>query len=118
MKKLLILEELMQFCAALFLINLLPLYFPWWLWLLLFFAPDISMLGYVFGPKTGAIAYNLFHHKATSLVLAIAGYFLKADLLMITGLIFYAHSCFDRCFGYGMKYYDDFKNTHLGRIGR
>jgi hypothetical protein len=32
--------------------------YPWWLLLLLALAPDLSMLGYVAGPRVGAIAYT------------------------------------------------------------
>jgi hypothetical protein len=28
------------------------------------------------------------------------------------------HSSFDRVLGYGLKYDDDFKHTHLGWIGK
>ena len=31
---------------------------PWWLYAVLFFAPDLSFLGYLAGPKIGAIVYN------------------------------------------------------------
>jgi len=30
----------------------------WWLFALLILAPDLSMLGYLAGPRAGAIAYN------------------------------------------------------------
>ena len=30
----------------------------WWLFAILFLAPDISFLGYLGGPRIGAIAYN------------------------------------------------------------
>ncbi|HUP13711.1 MAG TPA: DUF4260 family protein, partial [Niastella sp.] len=63
MKQLLLAEE-----AAQLLLGILALYFQslhvsWWLWPLLILAPDISMLGYMAGTKTGAFTYNLFHHK-------------------------------------------------------
>jgi hypothetical protein len=34
------------------------------------------------------------------------------------GLIFLAHSSFDRAAGYGLKYFDGFNHTHLGYIGK
>jgi hypothetical protein len=34
------------------------------------------------------------------------------------GLIFMAHSCFDRVAGYGLKYFDSFDHTHLGWVGK
>ena len=36
-----------------------------WIWFLaLFLAPDLSMLGYVFGPRVGATTYNAGHMYA------------------------------------------------------
>ncbi len=33
----------------------------WLLFVVLFLVPDLSMLGYLSGPRTGAVSYNLFH---------------------------------------------------------
>lgn len=33
----------------------------WWLFAVLILAPDLSMLGYLGGPRLGAIAYNALH---------------------------------------------------------
>ena len=33
-------------------------------------------------------------------------------------IIWFAHVGLDRAVGYGLKYASDFKDTHLGRIGR
>ena len=38
--------------------------------------------------------------------------------LEIAGIILLAHSAFDRMLGYGLKYSDSFKNSHLGKIGK
>lgn len=92
--------------------------YSWWWYFGLFFAPDISMLGYLINPKIGAFTYNLFHHFTVGIIIALIGfYFFNTTLLMI-GSILIAHSAFDRILGYGLKYPDDFKNTHLGRIGK
>lgn len=32
--------------------------------------------------------------------------------------ILFGHSAMDRIFGYGLKFNDNFKNTHLGWIGK
>ena len=33
-----------------------------WIWFwVLFLAPDLSMIGYVFGPRVGAVTYNAGH---------------------------------------------------------
>lgn len=87
-----------------------------WLWILLFFTPDIGMLGYLVNTKVGAVIYNLFHHKGIALSLATTGYFLNNDILTAIGILLFAHSSFDRIWGYGLKYEDSFKNTHLGSL--
>jgi hypothetical protein len=117
MKYLLKLEEAAMFALSVYLLSLLPVDFPWWLWVLLFFSPDIGMLGYLFNPATGAITYNLFHHKGIAVALWLYGLYSGDVNFQLLGLIFFGHSSFDRILGYGLKYSDDFKNTHLGRIG-
>lgn len=86
----------------------------WYWWLLLFFSPDISMLGYLGGNKIGAFMYNLFHHKGVACVLIGAGIGLEKDIVVLTGLLLIAHSAFDRMMGYGLKMNEGFKHTHLG----
>ncbi|MCY7293028.1 MAG: DUF4260 domain-containing protein [Ferruginibacter sp.] len=36
------------------------------------------------------------------------------DYLLFAGLLFLAHSSFDRILGYGLKYPDNFKHTNVG----
>ncbi len=92
--------------------------FEWWLYVLLFFLPDLSMLGYLLGPKPGAILYNLFHHYSTGIFIALAGTFLHEDKLLLCGLVLIGHAAFDRILGYGLKYLTGFKFTHLGIINK
>ncbi len=89
----------------------------WWMYLLLVLGPDISMLGYFGGNKTGAFCYNLFHHKGVAIVLIVLGWYLKDNTIMIAGIILFGHSSMDRIFGYGLKTNQGFKFTHLGTIG-
>ncbi|MBP7239912.1 MAG: DUF4260 domain-containing protein [Saprospiraceae bacterium] len=84
----------------------------------LFFAPDLAFVLYLISPKAGSMAYNTTHHKGLIAVLIVTGFLLPNDLLLKVGLIFMAHSCFDRVLGYGLKYADDFGHTHLGWIGK
>lgn len=79
--------------------------------------PDISIAGYVFGNKYGAIIYNLFHNKVTGLILYLLGVMLGLNFLMLAGLIVVAHSALDHFFGYGFKSFKGFKHTSLGEIG-
>jgi hypothetical protein len=90
----------------------------WWLFAILFLAPDVSFLGYLGGPRAGAIVYNAAHTLTGPMLLALAGLFLKVELCVPLALIWCAHIGFDRMLGYGLKYEAGFSFTHLGRIGR
>jgi hypothetical protein len=118
MKTALKLEEAAMAFAGIYFLYLYDLGLPAWAWVLLFFAPDLGMIGYVINNKAGAITYNFLHHKALALGLALIGYFMNNEVLIATGALLFAHSSFDRMLGYGLKYYSGFKNTHLGEIGK
>ena len=90
----------------------------WWLFALLFLAPDLSFFAYLGGPKAGAIVYNCAHTLIAPAVLGIAGLLLPNTLIIALALIWAAHIGFDRMLGYGLKYATGFAFTHLGRIGR
>ena len=116
MKNLLKLEEFLLFCLSLFLFSQLD--YSWGWYALLFFTPDLSMIGYLANPRSGAWTYNLIHHKGVGITLYVLGALLTIPLLMFAGTILLGHSSFDRVFGYGLKHEDAFQNTHLGKIGR
>jgi hypothetical protein len=90
---------------------------PVWALVLLFFSPDLSMLGYLLSSRVGAFSYNLFHHRGLALALMAAGFLMNLDVLITAGLVLVAHSSFDRMLGYGLKFSDNFKHTSLGWIG-
>ena len=90
----------------------------WWLFALLILAPDLSMLGYLAGPRVGAVAYNALHILIVPLLLALAGYVLADSMAAVIGLIWIIHIAVDRALGYGLKLSTGFQDTHLGRIGR
>jgi hypothetical protein len=115
MKNVIKLEELMMFAGSAYL-----LYFfqaEWWVYVLLFLGPDISMLAYAAGNKAGAIAYNIFHHKGIAVVIFLIGFYFGKEELILAGIILFGHSSMDRFFGYGLKYFERFQTTHLGKIG-
>lgn len=116
MKTILKLEDI----AKLILAYTLSLYlgFSWWLFLALLFAPDLSMVGYLFSPRSGAWLYNLFHHQGVAVAVGLVGLYLAVPGLQLAGLILFGHSAMDRALGYGLKYNDSFKHTHLGWIGK
>ena len=88
------------------------------MFILLILTPDISMLGYLANAKVGAWIYNIFHHKAVAACVFSVGLLLHYPILAGAGLILYGHTCMDRVFGYGLKFTDNFKHTHLGWIGK
>ncbi len=90
----------------------------WWLFAALILAPDLSILGYLAGPRTGAIAYNAVHVYLGPITLFGAAVALAAPIGIALALIWSAHIGIDRMLGYGLKYGDGFTFTHLGRIGR
>jgi hypothetical protein len=89
----------------------------WWLFAALILAPDLGMLGYLAGTRTGAIAYNVFHVTLAPLICAALGFLLPSFDLISIGLIWAAHIGADRALGFGLKYGAGFGLTHLGRIG-
>ncbi|WP_299433501.1 DUF4260 family protein [uncultured Meiothermus sp.] len=90
----------------------------WWLLLLLFLLPDLSLLGYLVGDKVGAAAYNLVHSYPLGAVLLAAGLMWQIPLLLLAGILLLAHIGGDRALGYGLKLPTGFQDTHLGRAGR
>ncbi|MFG4001059.1 DUF4260 domain-containing protein [Flavobacterium aquidurense] len=116
MKTIIKLEEAALFILGIFLFN--RLHFEWWWFLVLILAPDLSMLGYLFGNKSGAFFYNVFHHKGIALLVYALGCYLSIETIQLAGIILFAHSAMDRIFGYGLKYEKGFKYTHLGEIGK
>jgi Domain of unknown function (DUF4260) len=90
----------------------------WWIFAILFFAPDLSFLGYLSGPRTGAIVYNAAHSYMAPVTLLTLGFGFATPLTLSIAMIWLAHIGFDRALGYGLKYAVGFTFTHLGRIGR
>lgn len=115
MKTIIKLEEVMMLALGIYLFDQLD--FAWWWFVVLLLAPDIGMLGYLFGNKIGAATYNLFHHKGIAVLVYLMGAYIAMPVLQLAGIILFSHSSFDRALGYGLKYDNGFKYTHLGEIG-
>ena len=91
---------------------------PWWLAVLVLAAPDLSILGYRLGPRTGARIYNAAHTYLGPAVLASVGLFAGSMTAAMVGALRALHVGADRALGFGLKYPTGFGDTHLGRIGR
>lgn len=100
----------------------------WWLFLALFFVPDVSFAAYLLGRGAGALGYNLLHSYLLPLALlpltrmhvdvllpGLSGLNLTPAMQAVP-LVWIAHIGFDRMLGYGLKYPSGFKDTHLGRL--
>ena len=114
MKNLLKLEELIMFLISIYLFSLLD-YF-WWLYPALILTPDIGMIGYAINASTGAMTYNLFHHRGIAILIGFIGFWWLIPELQLTGIILFGHSSMDRMLGYGLKFNSGFKDTHLGKL--
>jgi hypothetical protein len=90
----------------------------WWIYAILFLAPDVSFAAYLAGPKVGAIIYNAAHSYMVPVTLMTLGFALATPLTLSIAMIWMAHIGIDRTLGYGLKYFAGFGFTHLGRIGK
>jgi hypothetical protein len=91
---------------------------PWWLYAVLFLAPDLSFLAYLGGPKVGAWVYNAAHTSIIPMAMLTIGFGFAPPLVLSLALIWLSHIGIDRALGYGLKYDAGFGFTHLGRIGK
>jgi len=91
---------------------------PWWLYAVLFLAPDLSFAAYLAGPKIGALIYNAAHTTIIPFAMLTVGFGFAPPLVLSIALVWLAHIGIDRALGYGLKYGYGFGFTHLGRIGR
>ena len=87
---------------------------PVWLLVVLALAPDLSMVGYLAGPRVGSVTYNLVHTYVLPLTLAGVGVWTDATLAVQVAAIWAAHIGADRLLGFGLKYPSGFSDTHLG----
>lgn len=89
----------------------------WGVFAALFLVPDLSLLGYLAGPRIGAAVYNAGHSHAVPATLAAVAWLVVSPALLLGATIWVAHIGFDRMLGYGLKYASGFRDTHLGRVG-
>jgi len=108
------LEGAIIFVAALYFYNAGR--YHWWLFALLFLAPDLFMVGYLINAKFGAALYNLVHTLTGPLLLAVLALVLSTRAFIPYALIWLAHIGVDRALGYGLKYPTFFKDTHLQHV--
>lgn len=88
----------------------------WWMFALLLLAPDLSMIGYLGGPRAGAAVYNVFHMYLLPAMILVVSIPLASLWMTHVAMIWFAHIGMDRLLGYGLKYPTAFKDTHFQRL--
>ena len=81
---------------------------------LVLFLPDLFMLGYVASKRVGAAIYNTGHSYLAPAALWLVAVVIESPGTKAAALVWAAHIGMDRALGYGLKYPDSFRNTHLG----
>lgn len=114
MKNILKMEEAALFAFSIFLFN--ETSFAWWWYPALLLVPDVGMVGYLVNTRVGALTYNISHHKGIAVVLYMIGWVAISEGIALAGIIMLGHASMDRVLGYGLKFPDSFKNTHLGKL--
>lgn len=79
-------------------------------------AVDLSLLGFLAGPRMGTLTYNLAHTTAFPLALGAIGVVTDGSVAIQVALAWLAHIGVDRTLGLGLKYPSAFKDTHLQRV--
>lgn len=72
---------------------------PIWLFAALALAPDVSMLGYLVGPRIGGRTYNAVHTYTLPLLLGAVGVWADTRLALLVALVWIAHIGADRLWG-------------------
>ena len=88
----------------------------WLLFLVLLLTPDLALVGYLRGPRIGALTYNLAHTTTLPLLLLVVALLAGVTPGVLAASIWLAHIGLDRLVGYGLKYPTDAKDTHLGSV--
>jgi len=80
--------------------------------------PDISLLGYFINKKIGSVFYNIIHNYALGIILIVLGTIFPkhGEYLSYVSIGLIVHVGIDRFFGFGLKYADSFKHTHIQKL--
>lgn len=88
------------------------------MFVVVFLAIDLFMVGYLINKSLGAYAYNLGHNLTFPCLLALFSVATSNQLAWGLSLIWLCHVGADRALGFGLKHTTGFKHTHLGNIGK
>lgn len=84
--------------------------------IILWLVPDMGMIGYIISKKIGSLTYNITHTYTIPIILLSYTLLSNLGLGVQVSLIWISHIGLDRFLGYGIKYPDKFKNTHMNKI--
>jgi hypothetical protein len=90
----------------------------WLLFLVLFLAPDVSLLGYLAegNGRFAATFYNGLHCYAVPLGVALIAWRLNSVVTERITVIWIAHIALDRFIGFGLKYAQAANPTHMQSV--
>ncbi|HEX4064453.1 MAG TPA: DUF4260 family protein [Acidobacteriaceae bacterium] len=93
----------------------MTLHGSWWLLALLFLAPDVSLAGYAWKGhlRFAAGFYNTAHNYILPALLGFAAWRWQNDRAAQIAVIWIAHIALDRALGFGLKFPEGFKPTHI-----
>jgi hypothetical protein len=91
----------------------------WWVFAVFFLAPDLSLPGYLAKAPAGKAAalYNAMHSYSVPIVLGLASWKLGSLMGEQAAAIWVAHIAFDRLLGFGLKFPEGFRPTHMQQAG-
>src|SRR5919197_528459 len=72
------------------------------------------MLGYLANPRVGALAYSVFHTSLLPSVVVVVGVVTGREATSAVGIVWCAPIGMERALGDGLKYAENFRQTHLG----
>jgi hypothetical protein len=96
----------------------LVLHGRWWAFAVFLLAPDLSLLAYARKRQQpiSAALYNAVHSYVLPLALATGSWAKGERIGELVAAIWIAHIALDRLLGFGLKYPEAFKPTHLQTV--
>lgn len=90
----------------------------WLLFAVLFLVPDLSLLGYLIedNGRLAAMLYNVVHCYAVPLAVGLVAWKLHSVLCERIAVIWIAHIALDRLVGFGLKYAQAPRPTHMQAV--
>lgn len=88
----------------------------WIYFLVMFLTPDISLLVFMRDKSLGSKIYNFIHNYASAFLCIFLGVILGNVFISSYGIVVTAHTGLDRFLGFGLKYPENPKKSHIQRV--